>query len=268
MIKTKDQIALDCTTRIQATLPSLHIDVDGTACKCMLDAFAAPLADAYNEIDAIKKSMSVDTASGSDLDVIGNSRNVYRSPGEGDNLYRYRIVNYFADGKGSSIGAMVVALSELDGVSQVISRPFAVGTGSMVLYLVPSGSSISSNTLSTAQATINSMEATGCRGIVRSAIVQSVQVHIALSFTPGTSNIASLKSLCVSAVTKYINSLQVGQALITNQMTAICINLSTGIADAQIKYLYINGRTALIRNFYPQAYAVIRPAANSAVVIS
>ncbi len=269
MIKTKSQLDKECIARIQSTLPTLHIDVNGTACKTMLEAFTASIADCYIDLETETRRNMVDTATGIDLDNIGNSRNIYRAPGENDTLYRNRVINFFSDNNSGTLSSILNALYKLDGVAQVIHRPYAVGLGSFILYLVPTGSYITSTLLNRAQSIVDNYEAIGVRGIVRSAIIISIQIRVNLTFAKDVSNIntTSIKTQCSSAIVNYLNNLQVGEPLVITELITRCKNVSTSISDLYIEYIKMNGRSSLIRNYYPQEFEIIRPALNTAVVI-
>ena len=272
MVKTQDQINTDVNGRIQTVFPSLDIGVAGTAINSIATAFTASLSDAYNALETTRLSLMVDSATGADLDVLGQSRGIYRATGESDSIYRARVINFFSDNSGGTLSSIINQIYKYSDVAQVIHRPFAVGLGSFVLYLAPTGTSISDTTMTGAQNIVDTNEALGIRGIVRQAIVLSVQLNIQLfmsSAVPTNSyDVNTIMSQCQSAVTTYLNGLQVGNPLIISSIITACKNVSTYISDLSITNISINGQPILIRNFYPQVFAIVRPASNAPVTIS
>lgn len=269
MIRTKDQLNEDCIKKVKEIFPKLDIDVAGTAANTIMEAFTSSLENVYSDVDTEKRSMFVDTAYGTSLNSVGGNVGVIRSPWEDDTLFRSKIVTFPSQYTKSTVDAIINKVYEYDEVAECIYKPFAVGSGSFIMYLAPSQYTISASTINSIQADVNSLTSAGNRGLVRQAKVLSVQMKVSLVFSKDSvANQDSVRAQCAGVIINHLNNLKVSQALIINQLRTEVMNVSKSIYDINIDYIRVNGSNIIVRNYYPAEFEILRPASNSAALVS
>ena len=272
IIKTYDQILDETVSRIKTIKPELEIDVEGSACRTLVQSICGQIANCYIDIDKLTNDFLVDKASGNKLNSIGNSMNVSRNVKDDDEAYRTRIVNAYANSTGVILDAIIEKITDnIPNVAQVICDDYIAGPGSFCLYLVPVNEFITASEIDKAKQIVNQSEACGILGMIKRANVSSVQINIRLTFfnmSQSYYNAETIKVSVQSDIISYLESLQAGQSMVVSDIISRTRNLSQYIIDVEIISLIVNGKTMIVRNYVPASYEVIRPAVNSPVVVS
>ena len=272
IIKTYDQILEETVSRIKAIKPELEIDVEGSACRTLVQSMCGQIANCYIDIDKLTNDFLVDKASGNQLNSIGNGMNVSRNIKDDDETYRTRIVNTYANSTGVILNAIIEKITDnIPNVTQVICDDYIAGPGSFCLYLVPVNEFITASEIDKAKQIVNQSEACGILGMIKRANVSSVQIDIRLTFSNMSQSYYNAETIKVSVqsdIISYLESLQAGQSMVISDIISRTRNLSQYIIDVEIISLIVNGKTMIVRNYVPASYEVIRPAVNSPVVVS
>lgn len=272
IIKTYDQILDETVSRIKTIKPELEIDVEGSACRTLVQSICGQIANCYIDIDKLTNDFLVDKASGNKLNSIGNGMNVSRNIKDDDETYRTRIVNTYANSTGVILNAIIEKITDnIPNVAQVICDDYIAGPGSFCLYLVPVNEFITASEIDKAKQIVNQSEACGILGMIKRANVSSVQINIRLTFSNMSQSYYNAETIKVSVqsdIISYLESLQAGQSMVVSDIISRTRNLSQYIIDVEIISLIVNGKTMIVRNYVPASYEVIRPAVNSPVVVS
>lgn len=271
IIKTYEQILDETVNRIKLLKPELEIDVEGSACRTMVQSICGQIANCYIDIDNMAKDFLIDSAQGVKLNSIGNSYNVSRNVNDTDDTYRTRVVESYANSTQSITNALISSIYDnISNVAQVVVENYIAGPGSFVFYLVPVNEMITNDELTLAKEIIDGSQACGILGMVKRAKITSVQMTMRLSFSNSTGDVYNqnmLKSSAVSAVISYLESFKVGDTMVLSTIITRVRNLSKYIIDVSIDNLIIDGKAMIVRNYTPSKFEVIRPATNSPVTI-
>jgi len=270
MIKEYEQLNEIAERRLINSLPSLQIRRAGSACRSMMEAFNAALADIYIDVLHEINQADINSASADNLTRIGETYGVFRAPHESDDVYRERVIKSFVTNTMTTKQYILENVYRYNNVAEVIYKPYVAGNGTFVLYIVPVNSSISDTELRSIQNTVNSSVAAGCRGIVKRAVVLSVQLKVNLIFSDpaDTTRRNDIRNRCANELVNYINTRKAGQPLIINEIRRLAMNTDDSISDISIEYIRINGNNIILKNYYTKEYEVLRPAVNAAVIVA
>jgi uncharacterized phage protein gp47/JayE len=150
-----------------------------------------------------------------------------------DTNYRYRIANQVVAAESANQTAVRIAALLVPGVADVLPIPFARGVGSFDLLIKATTPSVPASLLPVVTDSVGKAAAHGIAYSVRGPIETGLQLSTTISFKTALSSTDqnSIITAVSSNLTNYINNLDIGEALIINQMDAIAMSTSSQIKN-------------------------------------
>lgn len=258
--KTLAEIEQDVKNRLAADGVITNFSATSRA-MAMARALAMVLQEAYELADFAQRNSAVSTAQGGFLDKIGAPLGVQRNPGESDDNYRYRIVHRLETASGVTKEAIRLACLNVRNVRSVVLRPYTHGTGSFTVFVVTHELDQLEQAVKDVQATLDLMVPLGIRARAEAPRIVNVDVE-ARVVTRGSATIA--KTAAESAIRRVISRLDVGGTLFLSELIEEIRQAVSGVVDATIDAITLNGRPALLQNqvakfdekFYPGTITV------------
>jgi uncharacterized phage protein gp47/JayE len=143
--------------------------------------------------------------------------------------------------------AIRLAALSVDGVMDVMLKPFTHGTGSFSVYVITQDPVTPDDILTLVQQKIDECEAYGVRGEVYRPILLPVEMKIRLLFKKTVPDLD--RKLTVAqvqdALKTYVNSRNVGQPVFIKEMNELIKSFYSGIVDVIIFNYAINNRPVL-----------------------
>ena len=180
---------------------------------------------------------------------------------EADSNYRYRLSNAtLAAEKANEISIRLAVLS-VDGVADVIIKPYARGIGSYDVLVIPTEGIATSALLGNVQTAIEAVQAIGMKGTAISPTIVPVDLEVKLIFTADATDHeqATIKITVVTAMEKYITNIPIGGMFIINELRQQIMDVSAKIKDHIITCYYFREEPHFEKNieiywdemFYP-----------------
>lgn len=170
---------------------------------------------------------------------------------EPDEQYRFRLSRAFSTRFSSNETAVSVAASTIPGVSRVELVPYARGSGTFDVLVIPQRNRLSKAVKDSALRAVEAVAAYGISPKIREPEYVPFVITARLRFAAGTSegekNVA--RTLAQSAILSYIATIPIGGELVINQLRSAALAPSEQIVDITILELCIDGRARGIRNF-------------------
>lgn len=240
----------------------------GSVTKLFSDIINKNISEFYETLSANHIQNFVTTATGDYLDAIGMMLNCSRNTDEADDDYRKRICNQvltFAKANETSIRLAVLAV---DGVEDVVLKKYSHGPGSITV--VPVTNSLSYNAVSAVETALRDIVSCGEKVIVKQPSYKYVKINISLSIVLSTYDTQkqTIYTEVREAIIKYINSLNIGEAIILNELTQRIMQVDDRIINYSCSSFSINNKKCLFINQgcrWDEKY-VISPDLNSVVV--
>lgn len=253
--KTMDELMKTAMSRLAKT-PITETSAGGIA-RLLLAVFNEQLAsDApdgqgfYKRLEVAHAQAFLSTAEGYSLDLIGQLLNCRRQSGESDDDFRYRISKQTLTLAAANATAIRLAALSVDGVSDVVMKPYTHGTGSGSLYIYTSDPTQAASLVEQVQAVVDDVAAYGVRVAVFAPNNVEVEVYVRLIFDKQASEADKklVRAKATQALKDYINSRGPGEELVINEMIKQVMSASDLIYDAEIARFVIDGRPVVIAN--------------------
>ncbi len=180
---------------------------------------------------------------------------------EADSNYRYRLSNAtLAAEKANEISIRLAALS-VDGVADVIIKPYARGIGSYDVLVIPTEGIATSALLGSVQTSIEIVQAIGMKGTAIAPTIVPVNLEVKLIFTADTTDyeMTTIKTNVETAIEKYVVNIPIGGMFIVNELRQQIMDVSPKIKDHIITCYYFREEPHFEKNidiywdemFYP-----------------
>lgn len=101
------------------------------------DSVSRSLEEAHEEIERAKNPHIYTNLSGDNLDKMGTFVNIPRQPGENDDTYLYRIMNWTYLKSGANLTAINDSILNLENASDAQYYPGIHGAGTGIVYIIP-----------------------------------------------------------------------------------------------------------------------------------
>jgi uncharacterized phage protein gp47/JayE len=136
--------------------------------------------------------------------------------------------------------AITLAVLSVDGVANLVIKPFANGIGTYEVIVIPAVGLASPSLISSVQTAIDSVQAYGIEGTAIAPTTLTVQITANLVFAPGTTdfNQSSVEQSVVTSITNYILSIPIGGTFVYNELITQIMETSPSITDAKITCYY------------------------------
>lgn len=216
---------------------------EGGMARSLIEIFNERIDDTYDYIDDNIYASRFSSASGSNLDDIGELFGCTRLIDETDGNYRYRITQQgYVAAKSNEIAIRMKCL-EVEGVRDVILTPYTRGIGSFTVHVLSDELDTPDDLINKVQKVINDNQAAGVRGVAAKPKLIPVDITIRLVLSSGVTSQES-NSIAYdihSKIETYIKGLGMGNPI--KIMDIFNIAEQPRIAETSIEVVKINSRT-------------------------
>ena len=168
-----------------------------------------------------------DAVNGS-LFVSNQSAITYGRDDESDDNFRYRIKQQTLSSEAANDTAIRSALLTVAGISEVIKikYPRGIGTADWIIKAVTS--EVSQSLIDSAQNAINEVQAEGSENLAVAPYIIGLTMSFYLTYVSGVSDKdkINIKQMIRTSLTRYVNSLSIGQKLTLDQLVKIILSSS------------------------------------------
>lgn len=223
---------------------------DGSIAKLFMNIVNKYIGGAYNALTVNHLRAFVTTSDGAALDAIGRLLQCFRLQDETDDNYRYRITNQCLTLATSNETAVRLTALTVDGVANVVLKPYSMGAGSFTVILVPEADVDTVKVIEAVRIKLLNVHGYGIRYNVTMPTLTYVSIKHRIFLDDNLSDIEKqeIKYDVQLALTQYLSNLSIGQDIIVDQITQVIMNVSKHIIqEANIEF-YINGQKALYVN--------------------
>lgn len=245
--KTFEELKVESTSDLQA----VGFDTSpGAIAKLFMNIVNKNIANLYNTLTINHLRAFVTTANGGALDAIGVLVQCFRLKNEDDNNFRYRITNQCLTLATSNETAIRLTALTVDGVTDVILKPYSMGAGSFTVIVLSNEDVTSKKILDSVKQKLTAVHGYGIRYNVVSPTLTCVSIKQRLQLNDKLSDVEKqeIKYNVQLALTKYLSSLSIGQDIIIDKITQVIMNVSEHILQESNISFYINGEKALYVN--------------------
>lgn len=160
---------------------------------------------------------------------------------EGDEDYRFRIVNSTLASENANDTAIRLAALSVPGVADVSVRNFSHGVGSFSVFIIGIDPLVSDGTINAVRGVVTEKAAKGIRVEILRPVYRSIEPTISLQFIAGSGEAqrSGVKTDVRRVVANYINSIEMGGALIMNRIIQEIFSVSNIIVDANISHMLV-----------------------------
>ena len=245
--KTFEELKTEATADLQAvgfnTSP-------GAIAKLFMNIVNKNIANLYNTLTVNHIRAFVTTADGAALDAIGVLMQCFRLRDESDDNFRYRITNQCLTLATSNETAIRLTALLVDGVTDVILKPYSMGAGSFTVIVLSDEDVTANNILENVKQRLQTVHGYGIRYNVVSPTLTYVSIKQKLYLDDKLSDIEKqeIKYNVQLALTEYLSNLKIGEDIVIDKITQTIMNVSENILQESNISFYINGEKALYVN--------------------
>lgn len=245
--KTFDELRAEATEDLQVV--GFNTD-PGSVAKLFMNIVNKHIADLYNTLTVNHLRAFVTTADGDALDAIGLLLQCFRLDKETDDNYRYRITQQCLVLATSNETAIRLTALTVDGVKDVVLKPYSMGTGSFTVIVLSDQDVTEDGILDMVDAKLQEIHGYGIRYNVVSPTLTYVSIKHRIFLSDKLSDIEKqeIRYEVQTALVKYLSSLSIGEDIVTDRITQIVMNVSEDIIQEANVDFYINGEKALYVN--------------------
>ena len=245
--KTFEELSSEAT----ADLAAVGFDTSpGAVAKLFMNIVNKNIANLYNTLTVNHMRAFVTTADGGALDAIGELLQCYRLKDETDDNFRYRITNQCLTLATSNETAIRLTALTVEGVKDVILKPYSMGAGSFTVIVLSDEDVTSSNILETVRQKLLDVHGYGIRYNVVTPTLTYISIKHRLYLDERISDIEKqeIRYNVQLALTEYLSNLKIGENIMTDKITQVIMNVSDNIIQESNMAFYINGEKALYVN--------------------
>lgn len=245
--KTFDELKKEATSDLEAvgfnTSP-------GAIAKLFMNIVNQNIANLYNTLTVNHIRAFVTTSDGAALDAIGQLVQCFRLKDETDDNFRYRIVNQCLTLATSNETAIRLTALTVDGVSNVILKPYSMGAGSFTVIVLTEDDTASDSILNAVKNKLLNVHGYGIRYNVVSPTLTYVKIKQRLIINSSLSDAEKqeIRYEVQLALNKYLSNLTIGEDIVIDKITQVIMNVSENITEESNVEFYINEEKALYVN--------------------
>lgn len=245
--KTLDELIEESTEQLQSIGFST---APGAIAKLFMNIINQNISNLYNTLTVNHLRAFVTTAKDEALDAIGVLVHCKRLDNESNDNYRFRITNQCLTLATSNKTAIRLTALIVDGVQDVILKPYSMGAGSFTIIVITDDDVTESNTLETVKENLLDVHGYGIRFNVVSPTLTyvSIKQRIFIKDNLSDNEKQEIRYNVQLALTKYLSNLSIGEDIITDKITQVIMNVSNSIIQESNISFYINGEKALYVN--------------------
>lgn len=245
--KTFDELQKEGVSQLKA----IGFSTDpGAIAKLFLDIVNKNIGNLYDTLTVNHLRAFVTTADGDALDAIGRLLMCQRLPNEEDNNYRYRITQQCLVLATSNATAVRLTALTVKGVKDVVLKEYSMGAGSFTVIVLSDEDVTSTGILEEVSNKLLDVHGYGIRYNVVSPTLTYVKIKHRLTFRDkiGDAEKQELRYEVQTELSKYLNNLSIGEDIMVDKITQVCMNVSPEILEEKNVSMYINGEKAVYVN--------------------
>lgn len=245
--KTFEELREEATEDLQAVGFSTS---PGGIAKLFMNIVNKNIANLYNTLTVNHLRAFVTTSDGAALDAIGKLLHCSRLTNETDDNYRYRITQQCLVLATSNETAIRLTALTVDGVTDVVLKPYSMGAGSFTVIILSDEDVTDSKILETVKQKLLNVHGYGIRYNVVSPTLTYISMKQHLYIRDSLSDIEKqdIRYNVQLELIKYLSNLDIGEDIVVDKITQIIMNVSSDIIEESNMEFYINGEKALYVN--------------------
>ena len=226
----------------------------GSIARLFMNIVNKNIAGLYSVLTVNHLRAFVTTADGVALDAIGSLLQCFRYTNESDTNFRYRIVNQCLTLATSNETAVRLAVLSTEGIDDCVTKPYGMGAGSFCVIIIPTPNYDVTEVLANVNAAVDQMHAYGVRFDVSTADNSYIKIRQKLVLDSNLTDLEKQEAryAAYAAVNEYINTLGIGEAIITDSITQAIMNSHEGIIQEMNDGLWINNEKCPYVNQQPR----------------
>lgn len=220
----------------------------GRIAKLIITLMNENVADFYTTLKAVHAQAFLSTSSGPALDLLGALLNCTREGGELDEDYKFRISQQTLSLAKANETAVRLACLSVEGVEDVVIRPYTHGTGSFSVYVVTDSAIVPEEVMSAVQAKVDEFKSYGVKAKVFNPKLLPVEIKIRIFFdkkVPEIDRQTVIKG-AQDIAKEYINSRNVADEMNPHHIRNEIMVSSDGIFDVKVYHLRVKNRPVLV----------------------
>ena len=219
----------------------------GSIAKLFLNIVNYNIANLYATLTIYHLRAFVTTADSDALDSIGLLLQCYRLPAETDDNYRYRITQQCLVLATSNETAIRLTALTVDGVQDVVLKPYSMGAGSFTVICITDSNLVSDDILDAVTEKLITVHGYGIRYNVTTPTLTYVTIkqRLYMDSTTSDSEKQEIRYAVQQAILEYFSNLKIGQNIITDQITQAIMNTDSRIIEEVNEGFTINGERAM-----------------------
>lgn len=219
----------------------------GSVARLLLAIVNSEFESYYAKLEEVHLQSFLSTATGEYLDLIGILFNFQRGSLTDDD-FRYAISKRVTTLEHCNELAITMALLAVDGVQDVKLRPFTHGTGSYTAFIVTDTPEPTESVLEACRKVLEEETAYGTKYEVEGPELLPVEIGVKLVIKNTSGGVDKIKEAVKEKIKTYINSRQIGEELIINEIIEGVMSVSDDIYDMNFFEFKINKKNALVTN--------------------
>lgn len=249
MIKSRDEILQDLMARLSQSTDITNTS-PGSVARTFLDVLTEEFYEYYRELELSVAMGFVSTSAGTYLELIGQLLDCPRIENENDDDYRARIINQVYVVAGANLTAIRIRALSVSGVRDVRFREYAQGAGSFSCYVLAENVNQQHEVAMRVRNIINEVKAYGVYADVKSPALIPVSFMINVVFKDGTGQAErdAIRHNAVAAVGRYINTLDIGQRIVINEIIQAIMDSNSKIEDFDIYRMTVDNKDRYVMN--------------------
>lgn len=220
----------------------------GKIAKLLLSILNETISTFYGELKNAHAQAFLSKAAGSSLDMIGEMLNCTRSDGEEDEEYRYRISKQSLTLASSNQTAVRLACLSVDGVDDVLIKPYTHGTGSFAVYVVSDTPQTPDSVIEDVKEALEKMKAYGIRAEAFSPKLLPVEMKARIIFDKKVVDLdrQMVRKQAEQLMKDYVNGLTVGETLSPTEIQKQVVRSHPDIVSVDTYLFRVNNRPCLL----------------------
>lgn len=222
----------------------------GAVAKLFLNIINNNIENLYKVLTVNHLRAFLSTSDGDALDAIGSLLQCFRRAGEEDNDYKYRISQQCLTLATSNETAIRLAALSIDGVNNVVMKPYAMGSGTFTIIVIGENGEASEELLETVRFEVERTVGYGIKFKAVSPTLTYIKLRIKLFMRDNLSDAKAqeIRYDVQLALTNYLSSLAIGEDIMIDKITQTIMNTSESILSHQSLDFRIGGEKALYVN--------------------
>lgn len=220
----------------------------GGVARLLLAIISESLEEFYDTLQVSHLMSFLSTATDQGLDLLGGVLNCEREADELDETYKIRLSQQATSLEAANETAVRLATLSIPGVQDTKLTRFTHGTGSFSVFLITEGGVISEEIIGIAKEKIRDVAAYGIRYEVYAPTLVPVSLHFKIIFVANATDQDLIKEQAKEKVQEYINSREISETLIFNEVIESVMGISDDIYDMEVIHYSIKDRPVLNAN--------------------